>query len=98
MRVEFESEDLQMLDAQTGIHSGCGLQDATTFRRRVQVIRAAPTREALLALRSMEMRRAAQTDDSYVIRISDAIGLHVTINFDGREYLAKVSGFTKYET
>lgn len=97
MRVEFHPADRHQLEAQLAALAGQRAQALVVFRRRLELVRAAPTVAALLAFRSVDLRPTGDGGDIFVMPVADAVGVRIRFSDEGDEPAAIVSGVTEYE-
>ena len=84
MDVRFREKRLDEMEAEPAVSGGLSPVALSAYRGRLQALRAAPREQALLGLRSLEMRRSA--NGRHTLRVTDDWDLLVAFEdgSDGR--------------
>jgi plasmid maintenance system killer protein len=80
MKLEFGQPELERIYREIGFTAGYPLDVIAALRKRMQAIDAAPTENAMLPLRSFDMRSSEGLESEYSMRVTSewnlVVGFH----------------------
>ena len=96
MDVHFADKDLEILEVDEGATGGFSQAIVKAFRRRMQMIRAAPDERDFYALKSLHIEKLHGIPEQYSMRLNDQFRLLLQFESQSREKTVVIVGIRDY--